>query len=368
LSGRNEWLVREERSALEHIGVITALAAAVLLVTFSDPLLIVIFVAPAGAALVANLLLALRKPMPWKWLLLLLVALSGAAYGGMALEEPVKELGLQLFWPFKNVIKPFDTWHKEAWEAAVFIMNTLRVKFYEWPTLAEGVARTAGFLVIACSSLWGVVLVFRHRKSPAVFPMLFMFFAGLVLFSAFAIREPKRTYYLSSIFVMSAFFIAVSADDLLSRSSRVLKAVFISLALVFAAYSVYDNLSSRGRQYGYEVAGFLEREGLRFGYSSKLHSHIYTFLSKHRIEVLPVHFMRNVIEPWLWETNLFYYTPDYWRGESFLMIPFNETRENFAMDTPWANTRGGLRRTGISLTPESQECSARRPVRSGLRT
>ena len=159
------------------------------------------------------------------------------------------------------------------------------------------------------------------------------------MFAAFAIREPKRGYYLSSIFIASAFFIAVSADDLLSRSSRALKAVFISLALLAAVYNVYNDLSFRGRQYGYEVAAFLEREGLRFGYSSKLHSHIYTLLSRHRIQVLPVHFMRDRIEPWLWETNLFYYTPEYWRGESFLMVPLNETRENFAMDTSWANTR-----------------------------
>ena len=77
------------------------------------------------------------------------------------------------------------------------------------------------------------------------------------------------------------------------------------------------------------VADFLEENGLQYGYATFYNAEEYSVLSDNKVRIRGVLFDDKEIMPYNWLTSSRFYEPDYYRGNTFLMISDAELKRFF---------------------------------------
>jgi hypothetical protein len=109
--------------------------------------------------------------------------------------------------------------------------------------------------------------------------------------------------------------------------------LYVLLSNLFYFYSQKDSLIQH--KYGFFASGvdgvveFLESKGLQYGYATFTNAEEYSVLSNNKVRVRCVGFDNGNIYPLQWLTSESFYKPDYYVGNTFLMITEKELKNGF---------------------------------------
>jgi hypothetical protein len=109
--------------------------------------------------------------------------------------------------------------------------------------------------------------------------------------------------------------------------------IYVFSSNLFYLYSQKDSLIYHKNGYfasGEEgVVDFLESKGLQYGYATFNNAEEYSVLSNNKVRVRSVAFEKGTIFPIKWLTSDSFYKPDYYIGDTFLMITDDELKRDF---------------------------------------
>lgn len=109
--------------------------------------------------------------------------------------------------------------------------------------------------------------------------------------------------------------------------------LYVLVSNFFYLYSQKDSLIQH--KYGFFASGvdgvveFLESKGLQYGYATFTNAEEYSVLSNNKVRVRCVGFDNGNIYPLQWLTSDSFYKPDYYVGNTFLMITEKELKNGF---------------------------------------
>lgn len=109
--------------------------------------------------------------------------------------------------------------------------------------------------------------------------------------------------------------------------------IYVFSSNLFYLYSQKDSLIYH--KYGYFASGvegvavFLESKGLQYGYATFNNAEEYSVLSNNKVMIRSIAFEQGKIFPIKWLTSDSFYNPDYYTGNTFLMITDDELRQFF---------------------------------------
>ncbi|HEB01839.1 MAG TPA: hypothetical protein ENI12_01250 [Nitrospirae bacterium] len=155
-------------------------------------------------------------------------------------------------------------------------------------------------------------------------------FVVLYLIRSIALEAPFAPRYLISFVFPYAALIGIY----MARASK--GKIFNCVMILIVVYSLFNFAGSAVQQKNDSAAGlasFLEKEGLRYGFSDHSHSLVVTMNSKGSVWVSPVHFANYVLEPKYWLSNAKWYSSSFYSGPSFLMIK-DDVKGELAYLTP----------------------------------
>lgn len=179
----------------------------------------------------------------------------------------------------------------------------------------------------------------KSSKFIVIFTLTSSFIYLFVVFITGAAVYLDR--YLVPIYNNAIILLAVTGSFLLEKIKNYKKvAIGISCIMFYVLASNFFYLYSQKDSLIYEKFGYfasgvegvvnlLESKGLQYGYATFTNAEEYSVLSNNKIRVRSVTFDQGTICPFEWLTSDTFYKPDYYVGDTFLMLTEDELEKYF---------------------------------------
>lgn len=303
--------------------LIMALFILIMLAVFSDKYMIVVFVIPLLLSVAGTKIS--RTPVPMTRRLRFIVVLMILAVGAGVILQKIAALGgLHLV----TVDLGIASLQKCMYNVFLYFLSMANIFGFNFlqKTTGAGLAFMGANLLFFVVVLWGAASYFSRVMDPIKsFMVLFSVNSLFIMIIAFIASvmpyDLNSARYLIPVFFSFALFAALCVcDDTLALKPW----VRIAIIVIFILQSLFNSsecLHFRGSQPEQELAGFLEQERLYYGYASHWHSNIITYLSKNKVRVRSVTMKDGTIKPLLWFSKSDWYSPSYYNGPTFLIMP-----------------------------------------------
>ena len=320
----------------DRIKNLPVLALVVAVGVFSDPTMLITYSVPAIVTMailgVLRKGLPISRPKAFMFASILIVASAGAIMLQYAVSI-YSDLQLSRFFLQTKSIQIGGVTESIAFTAKLFSMlsGLADTDGGPWPaTLARAPLLVAA---LAC-----VIWTLRNDKSLQRQSLIvFLLSMSALLTATYVMKATAASMtvrYVTPVVYSYTVFIAVAlAGHWRSRINLrpVLLASFVTCALLAGA----DIAKTEPRpQQHLDLARFLEKKGLHLGYSQFWSANIITMLSENRVKVRAIEFTVHGARPFLWLSNINWYSPDSDSGPSFLLIPKGTEGDGFSIASP----------------------------------
>lgn len=303
--------------------LIMVLFVLIILTVFSDKYMVFIFIIPLILSLAEMKFMSIPVLMTRK-ISFIAVFLFIAAIAGIVLQKTAAHWGLNL------VAISFTVAGLRKCLFNIFLYFLSLAEIFNFDllnnTAVAGVVFRGVNALFFISILLGVLLYFAREKDPIKsFMVLYSVNSCLIISSAFIMSvlpfDLNSARYLIPVFFSFALFASLSMCGETSAMSPRVRSVIIGVFLIQSLFNSFECLHFRGHQPERDLALYLEREGLHYGYASHWHSNIITYFSKNKVRVRAVSMNNWTMKPLLWFSKAEWYSPSYYRGPTFLIVP-----------------------------------------------
>ncbi|MCK4909997.1 MAG: hypothetical protein KAR83_00070 [Thermodesulfovibrionales bacterium] len=290
------------------------------LAAFSDPFYIFFLAVPVLASIFV-MRFAGCALMGWRDEAFLSGGLVAASVGGLALQSLLQRAGVFIYRPpAASVSWEMVPEHLTRYFHALSLIFGFDA-FVGGATVGTTVSATANLLLLVLACVYFFLLMRSGLERWQQFVLIFfLMMTGILSASIIAKEGPGAPRYLMPFVLPYAALIGIYV----ARASKgmILNGIMI-LIVVASLFNCAGSLVQEKDDSAAGLASFLEKEGLRYGFSDHGHSAVVTMNSKGSVWVSPVHFTNFVLEPKYWTSNARWYRSSFYSGASFLMLTDN---------------------------------------------